>query len=550
MGVINKTTDEINTLLEKVEGMPEEGATGKTPVLETGTTATLPAGSQATSEVVANGTDQSGNPKYKLNFGIPRGADGAGGSGGGTADNVEWKNVLNKPTWVNSSTKPSYTAAEVGALPSTTTIPSKTSELDNDSKFVKSTELKTINGNSIVGSGNIEISGTGSGIADAPSDGQTYGRKNGAWAAITSGTGGSVDITDILTRLVQIANVGGTCTDEDYNTLKGYADNGTLTYINSDDTSLILNVKNLSGSIQIAYNTEGEDSIIVTVISISSSKQVTLSQKELLWNTNLGSGFLGEYAKPTSYSAISKSDSISTAIGKLEAGLGTSGGGSSNEYYILPNSVVNLDSSSTSEECINALGGEDKISELIDAVNVHKKKVFIISELISSPVSVYVGSGFLGLKYIRISFIYIYNISSDKFYIKDILLQRFSEKTSVLSITSNNPKGYVLSASVYNLNSSSSSEDISTAIGGESGIKSLIKAIKNNTNVYIGGEMQGSHAKVDLSIYAYTENENGDMSVSFGGFGYMIWGVSGVCGLMILSYTKSSNTFSISVIGQ
>ena len=98
MGVINKTTEEINTLLDKVEGMPEEGVVGKTPVLETGTTTTLEAGSEATSEVVANGTDESGNPKYKLNFGIPKGYDGSGDSGGGgTADSVQWANVLNKP---------------------------------------------------------------------------------------------------------------------------------------------------------------------------------------------------------------------------------------------------------------------------------------------------------------------------------------------------------------------------------------------------------------------------------------------------------------------
>ena len=67
MGVINKTTDEINNLLDKVENMPEEGVVGKTPVLETGTTSTLPAGSQATSRVVRNGSDSSGNPKYKIN---------------------------------------------------------------------------------------------------------------------------------------------------------------------------------------------------------------------------------------------------------------------------------------------------------------------------------------------------------------------------------------------------------------------------------------------------------------------------------------------------
>lgn len=66
MGVINKTTEEINTLLDKVELMPEEGVVGKTPVLETGTTTTLPAGSNATSEVVRSGTDISGNPKYRL----------------------------------------------------------------------------------------------------------------------------------------------------------------------------------------------------------------------------------------------------------------------------------------------------------------------------------------------------------------------------------------------------------------------------------------------------------------------------------------------------
>lgn len=163
MGVINKSTEEINGLLDKVENMPEEVVDGKTPVLETGETTTLEPGQNATSEVIPNGSDESGNPKYKLNFGIPRGMAGEGGGEGGTADSVEWKNVFNKPSWVNSSTKPTYTAAEVGALPDTTKIPSKTSELENDSTFVKSTELRTINGQSIVGSGNIEIPGSSTG---------------------------------------------------------------------------------------------------------------------------------------------------------------------------------------------------------------------------------------------------------------------------------------------------------------------------------------------------------------------------------------------------
>lgn len=43
------------------------------------------------------------------------------------------------PSWAKASTKPTYTASEVGALPDTTTIPTKTSDLTNDSGFVSGT---------------------------------------------------------------------------------------------------------------------------------------------------------------------------------------------------------------------------------------------------------------------------------------------------------------------------------------------------------------------------------------------------------------------------
>lgn len=55
--------------------------------------------------------------------------------------------IKNKPTipsvpsWAMQSTKPSYTASEVGALPSDTPIPSKTSDLTNDSGFITSAAL-------------------------------------------------------------------------------------------------------------------------------------------------------------------------------------------------------------------------------------------------------------------------------------------------------------------------------------------------------------------------------------------------------------------------
>ena len=48
------------------------------------------------------------------------------------------------PQWAKAQNKPTYTASEVGALPSTTVIPSKTSDLTNDSGFITDEDIPTI----------------------------------------------------------------------------------------------------------------------------------------------------------------------------------------------------------------------------------------------------------------------------------------------------------------------------------------------------------------------------------------------------------------------
>lgn len=48
------------------------------------------------------------------------------------------------PTWAKQATKPEYTADEVGALPENTEIPSKTSDLTNDSGFVTSSDVHNV----------------------------------------------------------------------------------------------------------------------------------------------------------------------------------------------------------------------------------------------------------------------------------------------------------------------------------------------------------------------------------------------------------------------
>ena len=70
--------------------------------------------------------------------------------------------------------------------------------------LVSGTNIKTINGQTLLGEGNIEIQGGGSGISDAPSDNKLYGRKNANWSEIiipsTDNFATKSEIADMLTK--------------------------------------------------------------------------------------------------------------------------------------------------------------------------------------------------------------------------------------------------------------------------------------------------------------------------------------------------------------
>lgn len=61
--------------------------------------------------------------------------------------------------------------------------------------LVSGTNIKTINSQSLLGQGNIEITVKGGGITDAPSDGKMYGRKDAQWSEVVI-----PDTSDILTK--------------------------------------------------------------------------------------------------------------------------------------------------------------------------------------------------------------------------------------------------------------------------------------------------------------------------------------------------------------
>lgn len=114
-------------------------------------------------------------------------------TGGGVADAVAWDNVTNKPTtidgygitdglkttdisdWAKATTKPTYSYTELTNKP---TIPSKTSELANDSNYITSSAVDTKINNKL--SSVMKYKGTVENYSALPKDaliGDTYNIK-------------------------------------------------------------------------------------------------------------------------------------------------------------------------------------------------------------------------------------------------------------------------------------------------------------------------------------------------------------------------------------
>ena len=83
------------------------------------------------------------------------------------------------PSWAKNPTKPTYTADEVGALPDDTEIPSKTSDLENDSGFITNSDIpeKLPNPQKIIFTGavSVEYDGTTQQTVNIPNSGGSGG---------------------------------------------------------------------------------------------------------------------------------------------------------------------------------------------------------------------------------------------------------------------------------------------------------------------------------------------------------------------------------------
>lgn len=337
-----------------------KGKDGQPAVFEQGTTTTLDPSEEARVEVVENGETPEGNPKYILNFFIPRGQTGPAGAGTGnvlvdTAGLVSGKKYLFVPDSDNSSSGTFMEYAEP-------VIPTKTSDLTNNSGFItkavndltnyylksetytkeevqslisaiNSVTLQKVeslpepgesnviylvpksgSGNDIyneyifidgkpehIGSTQVDLSNY---VQDAPKDGKTYGRNNGAWSEIVA----SNQYLDVATLFPE---ENGTLSDENYQKVVDAVNKGITTArieTNPDGFGPIT-INNSTEIYGITTNILAVDpsdrSIWLTIIAIiinKSDKTYTLvSNRQSLQNTGSGTKYLsdnGQYRTP------------------------------------------------------------------------------------------------------------------------------------------------------------------------------------------------------------------------------------------------------------
>lgn len=548
MGLLNYTTAKINELLARVAALPAKVMDGDTKIPSK--TSDLENDSKFVKETglkTVNGHSLLGTGDLTI----------SGGSGGGVADSVDWSKVLNKPGWVNSQTKPSYTASEVGALPSDTAIPSKTSQLTNDSKFVKETGLKTINGQSLLGTGNISISG-GSGEVD--SGGNVNVTNATELKAVRNyvfkpSNDGSTD-----GAFVEIKNASknndGLISKEDYSKLKKIKESLNI-------PAAVINLSEKSSNEEIVAAWGDDPSFVYGVcgyIEIANSQDFI----ESFWDHYIGNyrctlnakcdESSGKNMLEISYIAfggklrtirinVSKSDDTYAHTCEIEE--------SGNDTYYLPFSVQEVDSGISVDDIKSALGGQSGVNDLKEAIS-NCKKIYIMrsdSNTFSTiPVTARLYKVANVFNYIQLYFIYC---KSSALYEDPCMKTIFLYFTNNLTMSSPTVKtlylsGYKLRGGILNLSNDSTSEDISSAVGGESGLKNIIHAVKNGNQLLLQGILSDSYYSVNLSC-GIMESDNGDIQIVLSGQAYGLWGGT-TCSSCGISYCKADNTFSCIII--
>ena len=210
---------------------------------------------------------------------------------------------------------------------------------------------------------------------------------------------------------------------------------------------------------------------------------------------------------------------------------------SGDDEYYLPYDLATITSTESKENILSKLGGSEGVKKISDAI-YKGKKIFIESYGMVGKIPV---SSLGAIIQSWISYaVPVLNEGTNLIYVK----------------VSSNPEvkivhtyGYKLPVEFFALQSSSTSDEISTAVGGEEGLNKIVKAAQDGNRFWIEiniGDL-ASIQRVDLMVVTcYRDNSTGDMTIGFFGKMAYLWG--GMGGLILISYIKSSNTFTIDIL--
>lgn len=214
--------------------------------------------------------------------------------------------------------------------------------------------------------------------------------------------------------------------------------------------------------------------------------------------------------------------------------LPASGGSNAPEPYYLSNDIFNLRSGATDEEIKSALGGDSGISKIREAIK-SKRPIYMYSSIYGLiPVNGQLNVGV----YLDLQFLYDSIISGQTIH---IIKYKPTDSKYICKIIYS--EGYTLKPEFYALNANSTSDDISTAVGGNEGLNNILLAIQDGNRLVVRGIMDDITINADLTVNLYTYDEStGDITIALSCFGYMAFG-SYTGNIMVLNYQSSSNTF-------
>lgn len=495
-------------------------------------------GETASGQFVADGTDENGNPKWKLVVTLPKGDKGDKGDTGEKGDTGD-----TGPQGVQGEEGPQGETGKTPVLQKGTIV---TLEPTEDATFelvqsgtdgignpIYKLNLGVPKGNPGDGSGNVNVTNGAS-----LESGKQYAFKPAAKGSVTgtfveAEASGSVDITDIYNRISE-AGENGNISQEDFNSLKGYAESGKPCFIKEEGAASQIQLL-LSGNNNIilyVFIPYGADVIMCNTFSIKPDLSIQVYTLMLPSINAVSSSPLAGYNKASTYSPISESDSISEAIGMLEYKI-TEESGSDDTYWLVSDKIISLQSGAAHEEILEALGGD--IEALCNAV-IAGKKIFMRYSL-STAINMVIPVSAYALGTATVNIVYIYP-DSDLIY--EVRCSTSNISLSYVKVLY--PGGFKLNNEFALLTQDSDSKAISDAVGGESGFKKLIQAVKDGNRLCV----RYSDMAIDYLCFGAIVQESGNMQLGISGIGYGVFGT--VASYAYIEFIKNNNLFTISTV--